>query len=50
VIRKTLLPRTPRNIVHLDIDNLEINTFFKENYLVINDRENNLLIFSCYEN
>lgn len=50
--RKSLLSCIRKNIdkVHFAIDNLEIKICFEENFLLVNDKENNLLIFSCYEN
>jgi hypothetical protein len=47
-----LLPNLPKNIeeVHLAIDNMDIKSTSKEQFLLVNDVSKNILIFSCYQN
>jgi len=50
--QSSIKPNLPKNIeeVHLAINNMDIMTTSKEQFLLVNDDDKNVLIFSCYQN
>ncbi|KAF0686992.1 Uncharacterized protein FWK35_00038294, partial [Aphis craccivora] len=50
--RRSILPKKPTNIqeVHSSLNSLEIKTFDNETFLLVNDSNKNLVMFSCKKN
>lgn len=50
--RAKLIPNLPKNIsdIHTYLESVPVKTTKEENFLIINNSESNIIVFSCYSN